>query len=209
MREKKPVKKKVASPKSFKAYMMRTCSSDMTSYGGFKWPSSGEVIAHDWKNTTECGNGLHGLLWGEGDGSLLNWSEDAKWLVCGIDSWVELYGKVKSEKATVIYAGTRQEATLLIGQLGGGKYTVCGGTATAGDYGTATAGYSGTATAGYRGTATAGDGGTATAGDGGIILVKWWDGCRYRITTGYCGENGIEPNKRYRCDNQGNLIEVA
>ena len=50
--------------------VLRTCAADMTSYGGFKWPKSGPVKCDDWKPRAECGNGLHGLLWGVGDGSL-------------------------------------------------------------------------------------------------------------------------------------------
>ena len=43
-----------------------------------------------------CGNGLHGLLWGEGDGTLLNWAPDARWLVVEVDAStiVALSGKV-------------------------------------------------------------------------------------------------------------------
>ena len=83
------------------------------------------------------------------------------------------------------------------------------GTATAGDGGTATAGNEGTATAGYRGTATAGDGGTATAGDNGTVVVRWWDGSRYRLAVGHVGEDGIEAGVAYRCDKQGRLVAVA
>jgi len=82
-----------------------------------------------------------------------------------------------------------------------------GGTATAGDGGTATAGYRGTATAGDGGTATAGDCGTATAGDGGILNIRWWDGSRYRLGVFYVGENGVEANTKYRCDN-GKLVKA-
>jgi hypothetical protein len=84
------------------------------------------------------------------------------------------------------------------------------GTATAGDQGTATAGDLGTATAGDQGTATAGDGGTATAGDRGTVQLRHWDAQagRYRIVTGYVGEDGIESGKRYRCDNNGKLVFV-
>ena len=73
------------------------------------------------------------------------------------------------------------------------------GTSTSGVGGTATAGVGGTATAGVGGTATAGVGGTATAGVGGTIQIKWWDAKteRYRITTGYVGEDGIEANTKY------------
>ena len=80
------------------------------------------------------------------------------------------------------------------------------GTATAGYAGTATAGYAGTATAGDDGTATAGNRGTATAGDDGILVIKWYDRKRYRISIGYVGEDGIEPNKAYGLDKKGNFI---
>jgi hypothetical protein len=40
-------------------------------------------------------------------------------------------------------------------------------------------------------------GGTAAAGVGGNIQVQWWDGARYRVATGYVGEDGIEPNVAY------------
>lgn len=56
----------------YAAYVLRTCSADMTSHGDFRWPKRGRVEAPDWKPTAECGNGLHGLLWGESDGTLLN-----------------------------------------------------------------------------------------------------------------------------------------
>ena len=198
--------KKSAKARQFKAYMLRTCAADMTARGRFKWPTSGEVSAPDWNPVAQCGQGLHGLLWGEGDGSLLSSNTDAKWLVCGIDEWVDLSGKVKAPRATVIYCGTRDEAVALIQHLGGHRYAVAFGTSTSGYRGTSTSGYGGTSTSGDGGTSTSGYRGTSTSGNGGTVMVKWWDGKRYRIAVGYCGENGIEPNKRYRCDNSGNLI---
>jgi len=98
------------------------------------------------------------------------------------------------------------------------------GTSTSGDCGTSTSGYRGTSTSGHRGTSTSGDCGTSTSGDGGtstsgdygtstsgnrgIVQVKWHDGDRYRITTGYVGEDGIEPNVAYRCDKDGKLVRA-
>jgi hypothetical protein len=69
--------------------------------------------------------------------------------------------------------------------------------AIAGDWGTATAGHDGTAVAGTRGVAMAGDCGVAMASEYGIIQIRWWDGARARIATGYVGEDGIEPNVAY------------
>jgi hypothetical protein len=147
------------------ALVLRTCNVDLTAYKGFKWPESGVVEAPDWDPKPECGYGLHGLLWGEGDGSLLNWSPDAKWLVCKVvaSECVELRGKVKFPRCEVVFCGDRLGATKLIQAHRPGA-AVTGGTATAGNHGTATAGDSGTATAGNHGTATAGNHGTATAG---------------------------------------------
>ena len=63
------------------ALVLRTCNSEMTSHGGFEWPESGPVSCDDWDPTPRCGGGLHGLLWGEGNGMLLSWDSDARWLV--------------------------------------------------------------------------------------------------------------------------------
>ena len=78
-------------------YVLRTCNANLTSYNGFRWPASGRVTAPDWKPVNNCGSGLHGLLWGEGDGSHLSLVADARWLVVGVaeDSLIDLYGKVK------------------------------------------------------------------------------------------------------------------
>jgi hypothetical protein len=142
--------------------VLRTCAADLTSHGGFQWPADGPVSAPDWKPNAECGNGLHGLLWGEGAGSLLSWDPTAKWLVVEVqaDLVIDLGGKVKFPHGVVLHCGTRESATAFLGARAPGR-AIAGGTATAGYRGTATAGDSGTATAGDRGTATAGYRGTA------------------------------------------------
>ena len=222
----------VDAPATYKAYILRTCAADMSSYGGFIWPTEGYVAAPDWRDTRECGFGLHGFLMGEGDGSLASWDPDAKWIVAGINEWVELDGKVKAPEAWVVHCGDRLSAVEYIKALGatgaivGGTATAgdrgtatagdrgtatagIGGTATAGVGGTATAGVGGTATAGYGGTATAGDRGTATAGYGGTVLIRFYDAAasRCRVITGYVGEDGIKPNTRYRVVG-GKLVEA-
>ena len=158
------------------ALVLRACAADMTSHNGFRWPESGAVEAPDWDPEPVCGGGLHGLLWGEGDGSLLSWEPDAKWLVAEIrdGSWVDLDGKVKFPRCEVVFCGDRKGATDYIAARAPGRSIV---------------------------------GGTATAGEGGILSVRWWDGRRYRIGTFYVGEDGIEPNTRYRCEN-GKAIKV-
>ena len=213
-----------------KALVMRTCAADMTSYKGvFRWPESGPVEAPDWKPTAVCGNGLHGLLWGEGCGEWLAIDDPtAKWLAVEIDptTAINLDGKVKFQRGVVVFVGDRNSAPQWLSEHGGAGRAIVSGTATAGDIGTATAGDRGTATAGYSGTATAGDSGTATAGDRGtatagdrgtaktgeigIIVCRWYDDSkeRYRLTVGYVGEDGIEPNTFYRCDERGKLVKA-
>ena len=96
--------------------ILRTCTASLTSQGGFQWPTSGHVAAPDWKPTQACGHGLHGLLWGCGDASLLDWSEQAKWLVVEVTeaSIIDLGDKVKFPEGTVVYCGDRNGAANLI-----------------------------------------------------------------------------------------------
>lgn len=91
---------------SERALILRTCAADMTAHNGFIWPRSGPVEAPDWQATAERGNGLHGLLWGEGDGGLLSAAENAVWMVAEVMAAevVDLGGKVKVPRADVIYA---------------------------------------------------------------------------------------------------------
>ncbi len=213
---------------------LRTCSADMTSYNGFVWPREGEVSCEDWSPAARCGYGLHGLPWGEGDGGLLSYDSNAVWLVFEADAKtiVDLEGKVKVPRATVVQVGDRESVTAWLAERAPGR-AIAGGTATAGDRGTATAGYrgtatagdsgtatagdSGTATAGYRGTATAGYRGTATAGEEGCIVIKRWNGKRYRWTLGEIGDDTdaagemLAANVPYKLDDQGAFIraEVA
>ena len=186
------------NPEMTKHLILRTCNADMQSHGGFQWPRSGPVAAPDWDPVEGCGNGLHGFLRGEGDGSLADWHPEALWVVAEVETFVDLGGKVKFPNAEVIFVGTRLEATALVKArypdaaviganvaVGERREAVVGdyGTATAGDGGTATAGDGGTATAGKCGTATAGTCGTATAGYLGTATA----GNYGTATAGNCG----------------------
>jgi len=172
--------------------VLRTCDENLRSKRGFQWPESGFVEAPDWKETPECGNGLHGWLHGEGDHSCSSYLDaTAKWLVVEVATHeiIMLGGKVKFPRGNVVFVGDRKSATdylianepnaknvHVIGAsitVGDNEAAIAGslGTATAGDSGTATAGSLGTATAGDRGTATAGSLGTATAGDRGTATA--------------------------------------
>jgi hypothetical protein len=216
-------KKKVPQP----TYVLRTCAANMSTYGGFIWPESGLVEAPDWSPKAVCGCGLHGLLMGEGDQSHFSVDEDAKWLVVAVapDTLVDLIGTVKFPRGEVVFCGDMHGAAEFIIAKGADPVKVPGGIATAGNRGIATAGYRGTATAGYRGTATAGNRGTATAGDSGtataaycgtatagkdgVLVIMRWDGKRYKLAVANVGENGIEPNKPYRLDDEGAFIPVV
>jgi len=203
--------------------LLRTCSPTLTSHGDFVWPRLGPVEAPDWSPTPSCGQGLHGLLWGEGDASLLSTGTDALWQVVEVQTAdvVDLQGKVKVPRGDVVFTGPRDEAVNYLLTHGGQGHAVAfarimvgtygtatagdGGTATAGDDGTATAGAHGTATAGAHGTATAGTHGTATAGAYGIVaagpgglLVLAFHDTRRRLALAYVGEGGILPCTRYR-----------
>ncbi len=180
------------------ALMLRTCDKNLRSHGGFQWPESGWTEAPDWEPTQKCGNGLHGLLWGEGDASLLAHQDPtSKWIIAEIDTdeMVDLEGKVKVRRANVVHVGTKESSTAYLYANGGQGRSIV--------FGTATAGHSGTATAGYRG--------TATAGEDGVISVLWWDSSakKYRRAVGVIGENGLKPGVPYRLDDKGQWVEVT
>ncbi len=207
--------------------LLRTCDPQRQGHGGFAWPDSGLVSAPDWNPRPICGYGLHGFLWGVGDGSLASWDSAAWWLVVAArhDELVELVGKVKVPRAYVVHASQDRYAATqyLCARLPPGTWPVIGATLTAGsgstltagddstltagDGSTLTAGSGSTLTAGYRSTLTAGDGSTLTAGDrstltagdGSPLTWRWGDGRRWRLTTVYTGEDGIEAGKPYTC----------
>ena len=183
-------------PREGKALVIRTTTAEGKAYRGFQWPTTGPVEAPDWRPTYECGRGLHGLLWGAGDGGLLDWSEDALWYAVEVDTAdvVDLDGKVKFPRGVVVHCGTRLDVVTLVSRHAPAGTSVVGGTATAGD----------------GGTATAGDGGTATAGDEGLIVITWWDASieRYRKAIGEVGVDGIDPCVAYRVVG-GKLTKVA
>ena len=189
---KKPIKKK-RKPVPYKvpvgrALVLRTCDADMTAHGGFKWPESGPVECPDWKAVALCGNGLHGLLWGEGDGSLVNWSDDAKWLVVEVEqkTIVELDGKVKFPRGIVVACGDRLLATsFLIEHLTqAAKVVGC--------------------------SINKGNRSTLTGGDGSTLILKFYDYSKnkHRVVTLDVGEDGILPNTKYKL-NAENKPEVV
>ena len=176
--------------------LLRTCGPGGLSHGGFVWPlTPGSVVeAPDWDPTPgRCGGGLHGLLDGGGPGERLDWSIAAVWMVVealGPTAETDDPGKVRCQRARVIVAGTREEATGYL--VARGCVGVHGATSTSGD----------------RGTSTSGDRGTSTSGYGGTLVLCWHDGTRYRLTVAYVGEDGIEPGVPYRADAQGRPVRA-
>lgn len=157
--------------------VLRACREDMSSFNGFVWPTSGVVECPDWDPVTKCGNGLHGWLYGHGDGSVSEyWSENDKWLVISVEtsSIIKLYRKVKFQKGEVLFCGDRKSATdfLMKHEPRSLKQPIIGAfvnvgshqTATTGDYGISTSGQFGTSTSGREGTSTSGYYGTSTSG---------------------------------------------
>ena len=199
-------KKKEEAPKT--SLVLRTCAADLTSKNCFQWPQVGEIaIAHDWVNNKECGQGLHGWLYGQGDHDCSSYlDETAKWLVVEVATAgiVMLGGKCKFESGVVRFIGDKKSATdfLIANELQAASVAVIGASLVVGDRQSVIVGALGTATAGYRG--------TATAGYSGTICIKFYDykNDRYRTVVGYTGEDGIEPNVAYKLDDKNKLVEV-
>jgi hypothetical protein len=269
-------------------FMLRTCDAKLQGHGGFQWPKLGGVSAPDWKKSAHCGNGLHGLLWGEGGIGYLSTEADAVWMVCAvwIEDVVDIGGdKIKAPRAWVVFCGARDKAVAELQRLGAAKpcfgtsTSGDGGTSTSGDGGTSTSGYGGTSTSGYGGTSTSGDGGTSTSGHGGtstsghggtstsgdggtstsgargtstsgyggtstsgargtstsgargtstsghggtslvengvaiagedgILLIKIWNGARYRMYVAHVGEDGILAGVRYKLDDNNAFVRA-
>lgn len=153
--------------------VLRSCYPDLTSYNGFVWPESGYVEAPDWDPSPICGGGLHGWLWGEGEGSLGNWEEDAKWLVVKVaaSKIVDLGGKVKFPSGEVVFCGNRKEATEYLLKKAPDKIII-GAEVTVGDQEIVSTGDKGISIAGNCGIARAKELGSARAGDCGIALTE-------------------------------------
>jgi len=203
--------------------IMRSCGPDLRSHNDFQWPEAGPVSAPDWQATKECGNGLHGFLWGEGDHNLANLAADAKWLVVETDGdkVIDLGGKVKFPAGIVVYCGDSPSAAAYIQANGGaGKKVMCstltggyGSTLTGGDVSTLTGGYGSTLTGGYGSTLTGGDGSTLTGGDGSCLLILFWNGKSYKARIAQVkdedGYGQLEPNQPYKLNEAGEFVMAS
>ena len=97
--------------------VLRTSNANGTSRNGFQWPTSGPVECSDWNPAPQCGGGLHGLMWGDGDWSLLSSANDALWQVVEVvtECIVTIDSqKVKFPRGTVIYSGGMAGAITMV-----------------------------------------------------------------------------------------------
>jgi hypothetical protein len=102
-----------------KALVLRNCKADLTSHSGFTYPEKGPVEAPDWNSRPECGGGLHGLIWGEGNWSLLRPDFDAKWQVIEVEDSPENIVRIDAEKikfhrGEVIFTGEMSKAVTMV-----------------------------------------------------------------------------------------------
>ncbi len=216
-------------------YVLRTCAADMTANGGFVWPKNGPVECPDWNPQPECGNGLHGLLMGEGDAQLLSWAPDAKWLVVAVaaKNVVDLNGKVKFPRGEVVYCGERDGALRHLEGCGARYANLPGATLAGGDRAILTGGYRATLTGGDRATLAGGQdasqtgGGRAsqaggddailtggyrailTGGSGATFVVVYFNAAHRRcVAIATVGSNGILPGEAYRVNKRGEFVAV-
>ena len=185
------------------ALVLRTSNADLRSYWdeSFQWPETGHVSAPDWRDSEGCGNGLHGLLWGEGDAGYLTFSPDSKWQVVEINEYVvtsrDCNGnplKVKYPEGNVLFSGDRAEATKMIFDRAPAGSRIAALTLTGGNRSTLTGGDDSTLTGGYGSTLTGGNRSTLTGGYGSTLLFKWYDYAagRYRSILAEIGLEGEE-----------------
>jgi hypothetical protein len=118
---KRAPKKKAEAPTvsaPAKTLVLRTCAADMTSHKGtFTWPRQGPVECTDWDPNPECGNGLHGLPWGNGDWTLLSSADDAVWQVVEVETSALVSidnNKAKFQRGTVLFSGSRVDAVIRV-----------------------------------------------------------------------------------------------
>lgn len=156
--------------------VLKSVNADMTAWSNFRYPRSGWVQCDEWDPTAVCGGGLHGFLWGQGDGDYATSAPDAKWLVLRVASGdiVNMIDKVKFRGGYVVFVGTRSEAAAYIREHGGPGMVNCriiGADVKTGDNGVSVSGWRGRSVSGFNGLACAGPKGYADAGPSGVAVV--------------------------------------
>jgi hypothetical protein len=187
--------------------VLRCCAPDMSSKNGFVWPGVGGIAkADDWKDNAECGAGLHGWLYGQGDHTAADHAttEDAKWLVVEVvESSIRMFGgKCKFPEGKVVFVGARAEAAdyIIQHEPQAKRVAVIGAVLKCGGKGELLGGALSSLTGGYSAKMTGGDSATMTGGDSAVMHFTYWDGKRTRTVVAYVGEDGIEPNVAHKLD---------
>ena len=204
--------------------VLRTSDKDGKAHGGFQWPESGMVECSDWKNNAECGNGLHGILWPEGDWSNIKNYDEEIWQVVKVkeSDIVKIGGKVKFPRGEVVYSGGMAIAFTMVAKEwmsdiprfisetakdGKGDFTQNASSgcftrnASSGDF--TRHDHSGK----YSVTACSGSVKKFRLGENGCITVPWNDGKRTRFAIGYVGEN-IKQDVWYSISETGEFVEI-
>jgi len=194
-------------------YILKCVSSEHKSLhesaNGFQYPELGYVEAPDFSSKAECGGGLHGFLWGKGNGSLASYSGSEIWKVIKVPDDENLIHidreKVKFKGGTIVCSGTRKEATDFLRSLLPPEMvdkTIIGEFLQVGDTEKASGGDYSTVSGGDRSTVSGGHNSTVSGGHNSELRIRYYDGDRYRTTLAYVGENGIEPNQKYKLNKQ-------
>jgi hypothetical protein len=94
-----------------KVLVMRTVDKSLKSYNGFTYPEKGLVKCPDWKPSQQCGNGLHGLLWGHGSFNIP--TDNVLFQLIEVedtpDNLIEFDGKCKFREGEVVFTGTQED----------------------------------------------------------------------------------------------------
>ena len=213
--------KKATKPQT--ALVLRCCAADMSSKNGFIWPGVGETAtAPDWKDDGECGHGLHGWLYGQGDHGTSDYAtlSDAKWLVVEVvlSEVRMLGGKCKFPSGIVRFVGAMSESAKYIIEhepqskrvavIGAVLECGEGGVLQGGALSVLTGGDSATMTGGNYAKMTGGDSAKMTGGNSAVMHFQYWDGKRNRTVVAYVGEDGIKPNVAYKLDSNHKIVEA-
>lgn len=189
------------------ALVLRCCNADMSSKNGFVWPGVGGIAtAPDWKDNKECGNGLHGWLYGQGDHSTSDYflQSDAKWLVVKVvlSTIIMLGGKCKFQSGEVVFVGMKSEAAdyIIANEPQAANVAVIGLIAECGENGVLQGGTLSVLTGGYSA--------TMTGGYYAVMHFQYWDGKRTRTVIAYVGEDGILAGIPYRL-NEKHLLTLV
>ena len=186
---------------------LRTCDANLQAYCQFQW-KAGWNTAPDWLPTQECGNGLHFLLWGEGDSSHLDTSDTAKWLIVEADakSIIDLDGKHKAETVFAWVFEDRKSAIEFLQKhapqgvkihysTNSGEY---GSTNSGGDYSTNSGGDCSTNSGGDCSTNSGGDCSYFIGGKNTVFVSRYFDGKNRQVSVAICGKD-VEVGKKYKC----------